>query len=287
MMRRLSVLGKHIKRRPSSRRFCSARHTGDTANGLEVIQIPALEDNYAFLVHCADTKVTACVDTPEGGPIVAELKRRGWTLTHIINTHWHPDHTGANLELKETYGCTVIGPRDEADQIPGIDLAVGHGDEIDIGSHRARVVDVGGHTSGHIAYYLPDQGIAFVGDTIFALGCGRIFEGTAEQMWDSIQRLATLPDDTVVYCAHEYTQSNAKFAVTIEPSNLDLQARKKEIDALRAQGFPTVPTSIGLEKRTNPFLRVGLPEFRQALGVDAGLTNAEVFAEIRQRKDRF
>lgn len=253
---------------------------------LEIHQFPCLSDNYGVLIHDSGSGETASIDTPEAGAIVAALEDRGWSLSHILNTHHHPDHTGGNLALKERFGCTVIGPRAEAARIPGIDREVGEGDEVAFGGHTARVIETPGHTAGHIAYHFADAGAAFVGDTLFALGCGRLFEGSPEQMWDSLKKLMNLPPDTAVYCGHEYTQANARFALTVEPDNAALAARAKEIDALRAQGRPTVPTSIGLEIETNPFLRPDSAEIQASLGME-GAPLHEVFAELRRRKDSF
>jgi hydroxyacylglutathione hydrolase len=253
---------------------------------LIVHQFPCLSDNYGYLLHDPETGATAAIDTPEVAPILNALEEKGWTLTHILNTHHHFDHAGGNLELKEKTGCTIIGPKGEAQRIPGIDTALGDGDTCPFGSREAKVLEVGGHTLGHIAYYFPQDGIAFVGDALFALGCGRIFEGTAEQMWTSLQKLMGLPDDTVVYCAHEYTQANARFAATIEPANKALQERIREIDAKRAEGKPTVPTTIGLEKATNPFLRPMSEDVQKTLNL-VGAPLVDVFAETRARKDSF
>ena len=253
---------------------------------LQIHQFPCLSDNYCFLVHDPQADVTAVIDTPEVAPIEAALAQQGWKLTHILNTHHHFDHAGGNLELKEKWGCTIVGPRGEEERIPGIDIALGDGDVYDFGSAQARVLDVPGHTLGHIAYHFAEDGVAFVGDTLFALGCGRVFEGTAEQMWSSLSKLAALPDDTVVYCAHEYTQANARFAVTVEPGNKTLLARAEEIDRLRAAGTPTVPTTIGLEKATNPFLRPASDNLMRTIGLNEGDAVA-VFAETRRLKDNF
>lgn len=257
---------------------------------LEIHQIPCLQDNYGYLIHDPDGNdgagATAAIDTPDSDAIFQALDEKGWRLTHILNTHHHGDHAGGNLALKEKTGCRIIGPKDEAGKIPGIDDAVGEGDEVTIGTHTARVFDVPGHTAGHIAYYFGAAGVAFVGDALFALGCGRLFEGTPDQMWTSLQKLKALPDDTKVYCAHEYTQANAKFALTVDPSNEALVKRASAIDRLRSADVPTVPSTIGLEKETNPFLRPGDGAIREALGlVDAD--DVSVFAEIRRRKDNF
>ncbi|MDZ4382460.1 MAG: hydroxyacylglutathione hydrolase [Parvibaculum sp.] len=253
---------------------------------LEIHQFPCLNDNYGYLVHEPSSGATAAIDTPEVKPILAALAEKGWTLTHILNTHHHFDHAGGNAELKAKTGCTVIGPKGEKDLIPGIDRAVGEGDIVELGAARARVIDVPGHTRGHIAYSFDEEHLAFVGDTLFALGCGRLFEGTAEQMWTSLGKLMELPDDTVVYCAHEYTQANARFALSVEPDNAALAARAREIGEKRARGEWTVPTTIGLEKKTNPFLRAASPDLRRVLGLQAA-PDVDVFAETRKRKDNF
>lgn len=253
---------------------------------LEVHQFPCLSDNYGYLIHDGEADVTAAIDTPEAGPINRALEEKGWNLTHILNTHHHFDHSGGNLELKEKWDCTIVGNRDDASRIPGIDVEVGDGDTFEFGTHKAQIFDVSGHTLGHIAWYFADDGILFCGDTLFALGCGRLFEGTPQQMWTSLQKLLNLPDDTVVYCAHEYTQANARFALTVEPQNDQLQARAKEIEKLRAAGKPTVPSTIGLEKATNPFLRPGSEDLQETIGLK-GADLVDVFAETRRRKDSF
>lgn len=253
---------------------------------LEIHMFPCLQDNYSFLVHEPENDLTAVVDTPEVAPINRALEQKGWRLTHILNTHHHFDHAGGNLELKQQWQCTVVGARADRDRIPGIDVEVGDGDAYVFGGCDAQVFDVPGHTRGHIAYYFAEGGVAFVGDTLFALGCGRLFEGTPDQMWSSLEKLIALPDDTVVYCAHEYTQSNARFAVTVEPGNKELLERAEEIERLRKEGVPTVPTTMGLEKRTNPFLRPMSPNLQETVGL-VGAPLAEVFGETRLRKDRF
>ncbi|MCE9648582.1 MAG: hydroxyacylglutathione hydrolase [Parvibaculum sp.] len=253
---------------------------------LEIHQFEALKDNYGYLVHEPSSGATAAIDTPEVGPILKALDQKGWKLTHILNTHHHFDHAGGNAELKEKTGCMIVGPKGEKDLIPGIDRAVGEGDIVELGAARARVIDVPGHTRGHIAYHFADDHVVFVGDTLFALGCGRLFEGTAQQMWTSLGKLMALPDDTTVYCAHEYTQSNARFALSVEPQNAALVARAKDIDAKRARGEWTVPTTIGFEKATNPFLRAASRDLRETVGL-AAATDVDVFAETRARKDKF
>lgn len=253
---------------------------------LQIHQFPCLSDNYSWLVHEPQANVTAVVDTPEVPAVLRALDETGWRLTHILNTHWHPDHAGGNEELKAKTGCQIIGPRAEAARIPGIERQVGDGDEVKFGNATAKVFDVPGHTAGHIAYWFAEDKVAFVGDTLFALGCGRLFEGTAQQMWTSLQKLMALPPETRVYCAHEYTQSNARFALSVDPENAALVARAKEIDAMRAKGIPTVPSSIGLELATNPFLRPTSESLQRKLGM-VGADAVAVFAETRKRKDNF
>jgi hydroxyacylglutathione hydrolase len=253
---------------------------------LEIAQFACLGDNYGFLVHDPESGETACIDTPETAPIMDALAARGWTLSHIWNTHHHFDHAGNNLAIKEKTGCTIIGPAGEADKIPGIDRAVDDGDKVMLGAHAADVLNVGGHTLGHIAFYMPNDNAAFVGDSLFALGCGRVFEGTMAQMHASLQKLNALPDGTIIYCAHEYTAANASFAKTIDPDNAALQKRIDDITAMRANDQPTVPTEIGLERATNPFLRANDPAVQAHLGM-SGAAPVDVFAEIRSRKDNF
>ena len=253
---------------------------------LQVHQFPCRSDNYGFLAHDPATQSTACIDTPDDDATNAALEKNGWRLTHILNTHHHGDHTGANLSLKERWGCTIVGAANDAERIPGIMVRVSDGDTYTFGGFDAKVFEVPGHTTGHIAYYFESEGIAFVGDTLFALGCGRLFEGTPEMMWNSLQKLMALPDNTVVYCAHEYTQANAEFALSVEPGNDRLVARSKEIDELRAKGLPTVPTTIGLERETNPFVRPMSENLQATIGL-SGADLVSVFTETRKRKDNF
>ncbi len=252
---------------------------------IEIHQFPCLSDNYGFLVHDMASGETAAIDTPDAARYLAEAETKGWTITQIWNTHWHPDHAGGNLAIRQATGCTITGPAGEAEKIPGLDRAVSQGDTVRLGAHTAAVLDVPGHTSGHIAFHLASEGVAFVGDTVFALGCGRLFEGTAEMMWQSLSRLKALPRGTTLYCAHEYTQANARFAITVDPDNRALQAYVAEVDSLRAAGHWTVPTTLAKELAANPFLRADEPGLQAAMGHpgDAIAT----FAEIRARKDRF
>ena len=252
---------------------------------LQIYQFPCLSDNYGVLIHDADARVTASIDAPEADKVRAALKEKGWALTHILTTHHHADHTAGNAALKAETGCTIIGPRGEAAKIPGIDTKVGEGDTFTFGAHQARVLETPGHTAGQVNYFIPSAKVAFCGDTLFAIGCGRIIEGTAQTMWNSLKKLMALPADTAVYCGHEYTQANAKFALTIEPGNPALQKRAKEVDELRAAGKPTLPTTIGLELETNPFLRPHIPAIQKRLGME-GRPEWEIFAEIRERKNK-
>ncbi len=222
---------------------------------IEVVQVPVLSDNYVYLAHDAASGETTVIDPAVAEPVLDAAAARGWKITQIWNTHWHPDHTGANLAIKAATGCTITGPAGESAKIPGIDRAVAQGDSVALGANAFSVIDCGGHTLGHNAYYEAGSKTLFCGDTLFALGCGRVFEGTAAQMFDSLNKLMALPDDTRVFCAHEYTSSNARFAVTVEPGNAALAARVQEITRLRATNQPTVPSTIGYERATNPFVR--------------------------------
>ena len=222
---------------------------------LSVVRIPVLSDNYVWLLHDDASGETVVVDPAVAEPVLAEAADRGWTISQIWNTHWHGDHVGGNAAIKAATGCLITGPTAEAAKIGSLDRQVGEGDKVRIGDHVAAVMEVPAHTAGHIAYHLAADHIIFVGDTLFAMGCGRLFEGTADQMFVNMARLAALPDDTMVYCAHEYTQSNGRFALTIEPDNEALADRMAQVDAARARGEATVPTTIGLERATNIFMR--------------------------------
>jgi len=245
---------------------------------LTVHQFPCLSDNYGFLIRDEATGKVATIDTPDAEAILAQLGQRGWGLDLILNTHWHPDHAGGNEALKAATGATIAGPA-EVTRIAPLDRVVRGGDVVMLGETRFEVIDSGGHTLGHVAYHDAADAIAFVGDTLFALGCGRLFEGTAEQMWSSLSRVAGLPDATTVYCAHEYTASNARFALSVDDDPA-LQARAAAVFAARERGEPTVPTTIAAEKATNPFLRAPLLRPNAA-------SPAEAFAEIRAAKDSF
>jgi len=222
---------------------------------LEIVRIPALSDNYIWLVHEPDSGETMVVDPALAAPVLAEVGARGWRISAIWNTHWHPDHTAGNAEIKAATGCTIIGPAAEAARIPTLDVQVKGGDVVNLGGIEAFVMDVPAHTAGHIAYHFTTEHAAFVGDTLFAMGCGRLFEGTAEQMFANMRALEALPDDTRIYCAHEYTASNGRYALVAEPDNADIRDRMIEVDRLRANGEATVPTTIARERATNPFMR--------------------------------
>ncbi|MEJ0040760.1 MAG: hydroxyacylglutathione hydrolase [Rhizomicrobium sp.] len=251
---------------------------------LEIELVPCLKDNYAYLVHDADAKLTAVVDPSEPEPVRQALSRHGWTLNYILNTHHHFDHTGGNLPLKEQFGAKVVGPEKDRERIPGIDEGVGEDAPWTFGARSVPVLEIPAHTRAHIAFVFDDA--VFTGDTLFAMGCGRLFEGTPAMMWASLSKLMTLPDATRVYCGHEYTLSNGHFALTLEPQNATLAQRVREVEALRAKGAPTIPSTIGLEKKTNPFLRPGSAEIRHSLGL-IHASDVDVFAETRKRKDNF
>jgi len=253
---------------------------------LEIEPVLCLKDNYAWLAVDREEGVVAVVDPSESEPVKRALEARGLKLTHILNTHHHMDHVGGNLALKETFGAKIVGPGKDAARIPGIDVGVVEGDTYDMGGHRARVLEIPAHTRGHIAFWFPDDSVVFTGDTLFAMGCGRLFEGDPPTMWSSLSKLTRLPDSTRVYCGHEYTEANGRFALTVEPANPDLQARMADVKATRAKGLPTLPSNIGIEKKTNPFLRAASPEIRQTLGLGTA-PDVEVFAETRRRKDAF
>jgi hydroxyacylglutathione hydrolase len=253
-------------------------------SALEIELVPCLSDNYAYLVHDADAGLTAVVDPSEAPPVQKALAARGWKLTHILNTHHHFDHTGGNIPLKEASGAEIVGPGKDRARFAGIDTGVDESTGWKFGSRAVRVMEIPAHTSSHIAFIVDDA--AFTGDTMFAMGCGRLFEGTPAMMWSSLSKLMTLPDATRIFCGHEYTQSNGRFALTLEPGNAALAARMKEVDAARAKGAATIPSTLGLEKQTSPFLRPNSPEIRKTLGMEkAG--DVEVFGEIRRRKDNF
>lgn len=251
---------------------------------LEVHQFPCLSDNYGFLLHDHDSEETVCIDTPDADEYLRQAGKKGWQITQIWNTHWHPDHAGGNETIKRVTNCSVTGPKAEADKIAGIDRMVGQGDVIRIGDRKACVIDVGGHTLGHVAYHLPGARMAFVGDSVFALGCGRMFEGTPEQFWTSLKRVKALPAETMLYCAHEYTAANAKFAAHADPDNAELAGYVEEILKHRANDQPTVPMKLERELATNPFLRADNPRMQARWG---GGDAVATFAALRRAKDDF
>lgn len=254
---------------------------------LEIIQIPALSDNYIFLLHEALSGTTAVIDPAEATPVFTVLEQTGWQLNYILNTHHHADHVGGNLELKRQTGCKIVGAENDGQRIPGIDIGVEDGDEIRLGEQSLSVIATPGHTLGHIVYYCRDSEALFCGDTLFSLGCGRLFEGSAEQMWHSLQRLKTLPASTRVYCTHEYTQANGRFAKSLEADNPELQKRLREVESLRSQNRSTLPSTIAQELATNPFFREDSIAIRQSIGAGESETAIQTFARLRQLKDQF
>lgn len=253
---------------------------------LEVYQIPALQDNYAFVLHEPSLKKTATVDTPDAQMILDFLEQKNWKLDYIFNTHHHFDHVGGNLTLKEEYDCQILGSQCDADRnyIPGLDIALNDGDVFDFGKLQAHILFVPGHTLGMINYYFPSENMLFTGDCLFSLGCGRLFEGSPQMMWESLQKLRRLPEQTKVYCAHEYTEKNTQFALTLQPDNENLLAHYEKVKKLRSQNKPTVPTCIELEKKLNPFLRVDKDDF---VGMDTSLSVLQKFTQIRNLRSSF
>ncbi|MDO6457184.1 hydroxyacylglutathione hydrolase [Celeribacter halophilus] len=253
---------------------------------LEIVTIAALTDNYDFLVHDPASGHTAVVDAADPAPILDALTERGWTLDEIWLTHHHWDHVEGTAGLVEATGATVTGAKADQHRLPPLTRVVEPGQSFTFAGHEVEVLAADGHTVGHIAYYIPSSKALFTADSLMALGCGRLFEGTPEQMWETLSRFAALPDDTVIYSGHEYTASNARFARTIEPENTALQARAQAIEIARQNDEPTIPSLLSVERATNPFLRANLPEVKEALGM-ADASDVEVFAEIRARKDSF
>jgi len=251
----------------------------------EIRVFTCLTDNFGYLIHDSATKATASIDAPEAGPIVKALEQEGWRLTDILITHHHADHVGGVAELKQRYGCRVVAPQDKAVNIANTDLRVSNGDVVKVGSLLARVLETPGHTLDHIAYVFDSEKALFAADTLFSIGCGRVFEGNYPMMWESLQKLKALPDDFKLYCGHEYTASNVKFALTIEPDNAALQARAAEVARLRAANQPTIPSLLGEEKRANVFLRADDPSVAAKLHMK-GASAAQVFGELRERKNK-
>lgn len=251
---------------------------------LQIMCVPVLSDNYVWLVHDASSAETVVIDPAVADPVLAAAAERGWVITQIWNTHWHPDHAGGNAATKAATGAVVIGPAEVERIGRAPDRVVDEGDVVTLGAHKARILNVGGHTLGHIAFVLDAEKVAFVGDALFAMGCGRLFEGTPQQMWTSLSKLTALPDDTTLYCAHEYTESNLRFALSVDSDNAALQARAIEVKRLRDAGKPTVPMTLKQEKATNPFLRA--PLLKERIG-KPGAADWEAFGKVREMKDNF
>jgi hydroxyacylglutathione hydrolase len=263
-----------------------AGHDMSGAMAAQTYLFPCLKDNFGLLLHDPASGATAAIDAPEAGPVEAALQKTGWKLTDILVTHHHADHTQGIGELKQHHKCRVVAPRAEAARIAHVDETVGEGDTVKVGGIATRVIETPGHTAGHISYFLPADKLAFVGDTLFSIGCGRVIEGNPEMMWNSLLKLRALPDDTQFFCGHEYTDANIRFAKTIEPNNKALAARAGDVAKLVSAGKPTIPATIGAEKAANPFLRADQPDVAQAVGL-AGSPAWKVFAEIRERKNKF
>jgi len=257
------------------------------SSSLQIELVPCLRDNYAYILHDVDTGTVGVVDPSEAMPIINALEKRNQNLTYILNTHHHYDHTGGNLELKAKYGAKVIGSEKDKDRIPGIDITLKEGDTWMFAGHQVLVLETPGHTTGHVCYYFAGSGAIFTGDTLFNLSCGKLFEGTPQQMYSSLQKITALPDDTKVYCGHEYTLSNAKFALSVEPGNKALQEYAANAAELRNKNIPTVPTTIGREKECNPFLRTSNPEIKRTLSVPDHFDEDRVLGVVRRAKDNF
>ena len=253
---------------------------------LDIIQIPVLTDNYIYLIHDPISGETAAIDPALAEPVLQVLNQRGWQLTYILNTHHHGDHVGGNLELKRKTGCQIIASKADKHRIPAIDKIVQNGDIIKLGNHSAQVIETAGHTSGHIVYYFAEDNALFCGDTLFVMGCGRLFEGSAKELWQSLQKLKALPPSTRVYCAHEYSLANARFALSVEPDNLALQEKMARIQQLRANNLPTVPSTIDEELATNPFFREDSLALQKNLHC-VGESSVTIFTLLRQKKDSF
>lgn len=250
---------------------------------LQIHQFPCLSDNYGFLLHDPASGEAVCIDTPDAGEYLRQAEAKGWTITQIWNTHWHKDHAGGNSAIKTATGCVITAPAGDAGKIEGVDRVVDQGDSVSLGAYHAQVINVGGHTLGHVAYHLPEAAVAFVGDSVFALGCGRMFEGTPSQFWASLERIKALPAATTLYCAHEYTASNARFALHADPDNEALAAYAKDIAAMRARNEPTVPFPLARELMTNPFLRADSADIQARWGADP----VAAFAALREAKNSF
>lgn len=254
---------------------------------LQIDVVPCLKDNYAYVLHDTEAGVTGVIDPSEPEPVVQALKRKGLGLGYILNTHHHWDHTGGNIDLKKRYNAKVVGPYADRDRIPGIDVALKDGDTWMFGNQKMLVLDTPGHTRGHVCFFFPNSKAIFTGDTLFSLSCGKLFEGTPQQMWTSLSKIMSFPDDTSVYCGHEYTLSNAEFSLSLEPSNEALQSYYVKVKELRQAGLPTIPTNLGLEKACNPFLRVSSAEVRASVGIPSGADEVQALAAVRARKDKW
>ncbi|KAI4324345.1 hypothetical protein L6164_023892 [Bauhinia variegata] len=264
--------------------FCSVVNM---SSSLQIELVPCLRDNYAYLLHDVDTGTVGVVDPSEAMPIIDALSKKNRNLTYILNTHHHHDHTGGNVELKARYGAKVIGPGIDKERIPGIDICLNDGDKWMFAGHEVFIMETPGHTRGHISFYFPGSGAIFTGDTLFSLSCGKLFEGTPHQMFTSLKKIMSLPDDTSIYCGHEYTLSNSKFALSIEPENKELQSYAAHVSHLRSKGLPTIPTTLKLEKACNPFLRTSSAEIRRSLNIAETADDAEALGVIREAKDKF
>lgn len=279
-LKTLRVAGRSLR----VARFCSV---SNVSSSLQIELVPCLSDNYAYLLHDVDTGTVGIVDPSEASPVVNALNRKNWNLNYILNTHHHHDHTGGNMELKARYGAKVIGSAMDKNRIPGIDIVLNDGDKWMFAGHEVLVFETPGHTRGHISFYFPKSGAIFTGDTLFSLGCGKLFEGSPEQMFSSLKKMTALPDDTNIFCGHEYTLSNSKFALSIEPKNEALQSYAAHVAHLRGKGLPTIPTTLKTEKSCNPFLRTSSSEIRQTLGIPVTADDAKALGVIRRAKDNF
>ncbi|KAL4377191.1 hypothetical protein GQ457_02G042320 [Hibiscus cannabinus] len=287
LMRLLSIPFKTLRGASRSLRVAEFCSVANMSSSLQIELVPFLGDNYAYLLHDVDTGTVGVVDPSEAAPIINALSRKDWNLTYILNTHHHHDHTGGNAELKSRYGAKVIGSGIDKDRIPGIDIVLNDGEKWMFAGHEVQIMETPGHTRGHISFYFPGSRAIFTGDTLFSLSCGKLFEGTSEQMLSSLQRIMLLPDDTNIYCGHEYTLSNSKFALSIEPKNDALQAYAIHVAHLRNKGLPTIPSTLKIEKACNPFLRTSNAEIRKALEIPATVNDAEALGAIRRAKDNF
>ncbi|KAK0608495.1 hypothetical protein LWI29_031581 [Acer saccharum] len=287
LMRLLSLPFKTLRGASRTLRVAEFCSVTNMSSSLQIELVPCLRDNYAYLLHDVDTGTVGVVDPSESVPIIDALSRKNRNLTYILNTHHHHDHTGGNLELKARYGAKVIGSGMDRDRIPGIDISLNDGDKWMFAGHEVHVIETPGHTRGHISFHFPGSGAIFTGDTLFSLSCGKLFEGSPEQMHSSLEKIMSLPDDTSIYCGHEYTLSNSKFALSIEPKNETLKSYAAHVAQLRSKGLPTIPTTLKMEKLCNPFLRTSSMEIRQALGIADTANDSEASGVIRQAKDNF